>query len=332
MTLAADLGVDSVAEVVQQLYGLEGNDRGKEFDILCPNPGHDDTSPSCGINLDNGLWNCFSCGSSGDLVRLGMLVLERSQQEIEALLKPSTPEALLSMVQRRLQTIAVTPTRRLKQAFQPLPGPWDDGPLDELTRRGFTDATLKDWGVRFVPAQTLQGNKGEFTIRNSYAIPIRDATGRLVNWCYRATSASGAWQPRYLYHVSGVNETWFGLDHHHAARDIVVVEGGLDAMWSTQCGFPALGLLGTKMGERKIRWLNRYKSVTLFCDRDKAGAEAINKIGHMIGQSMPVYVAQYDSKINTGNKCDPQDLDPVDVEIAMARRISWASYLIRTST
>jgi 5S rRNA maturation endonuclease (ribonuclease M5) len=327
--VALELGVDSVEDVLTHLFHLDGNKRGDEFDILCPNPNHMDTSPSCGVNLVTGLWNCFSCGVSGDLLALGSLTLDTPRDAVEALLKPSTPEALLSMVQRRLASIAVRPTRHRKHSALVLPGPYEDGPLDELLERGFTSASLERWGVRFVPEQTLQGNKGEFTIRNSYAIPIRDSNGVLLNWCYRATRASGAWQPRYLYYTEGVNETWFGLQHHATARHITIVEGGLDTIWLDQCGFPALGLLGTKMGERKIRWLNRFDSVTLLCDRDTAGATATHKIGEMLGHSMPLYVALYDRKINPGKKCDPQDLAPIDVEIAMARRISWSAYLIR---
>lgn len=331
MPLAVDLGVDNVEDVVINVFGLEGTHRGKEFDILCPAPGHDDSRASCGVNLDNGLWNCFSCGVSGDLAGLGALTLQRPRSEVEDLLKPTSAEALLASVQRRLAAVTM-PTVRRRKRENPMPGPYEDGPLDEMLQRGFSHATLNKWGIRFVPEQRLQGHKGEFTITNSIGIPIRDANGRLLNWCYRATADSGDWQPRYLYHSPGVNEIWWGLEHHTYASHITITEGALDGMWLDQCGYPALALLGTKMGDSKIRSLGRYRSVTVFCDRDTAGAKAVQKIGEMIGDRTPVYIAQYDRKINPGKKLDPQDLAMVDVEIAMARRVSWSTFLLRQAS
>lgn len=327
---AVDLGVDSVLDVVRHVYHLDGDERGDEFDILCPNPDHDDHSPSCSVNLVTGYFNCFSCRVGGDLAKLGSLVLQRDREEVERLLAPSTPEALFQAVQRRVKAIAM-PTVIRRQRGPALPGPYEPGPLDELIDRGFTEETIEKWGVRFALQQTLQSKKGtDFTIRNSIAIPVRDSQGRLMAWVYRRTEGSPDWQPRYIIPNNiEISEVWFGLQHHANAEHIAIGEGALDAMWIDQCGFPALGLLGTQMGHRKIQWLNRYKSVTLFCDRDAGGAEAVQRIGGIIGRTVPLYVAQYDRKIKPGEKCDPQDLAPIDVEIAMARRVSWTKFLMR---
>lgn len=336
MPLAVDLGVDDVEDVLRHVYHLEGENRGKEFDILCPSPGHDDSRASCGVNLSNGLWNCFSCGVSGDLAGLGVLVLDLPRDAVEDLLKPNSAESLLSMVQRRLQSVPMPKVQRKTRA-EVMPGPYEEPTgtpvIQELcAERGFSPETLDKWGIRFVPEQRLQGHKGEFTITNSVGIPIRDESGRVVNWCYRATRESGSWQPRYLYHSPGVNELWFGLQHNYRVQHIAITEGALDAMWVDQAGFPALALLGTKMGERKIRSLGRYKTVTLFCDRDNSGAGAVRRIGEHLGASVPLYIAQYDRRINPGKKCDPQDLAMVDVEIAMARRVSWSQFLLRQAS
>ena len=42
--------------------------RGKELICLCPF--HDDTNPSFRINIDSGLWHCFACKESGNIVHL----------------------------------------------------------------------------------------------------------------------------------------------------------------------------------------------------------------------------------------------------------------------
>lgn len=38
------------------------------YNTHCPLPGHDDSSPSFGVNPDKGTFNCFGCGQSGDLI------------------------------------------------------------------------------------------------------------------------------------------------------------------------------------------------------------------------------------------------------------------------
>jgi len=38
------------------------------YNTNCPLPGHDDSSPSFGVNPDKGTFNCFGCGQSGDLI------------------------------------------------------------------------------------------------------------------------------------------------------------------------------------------------------------------------------------------------------------------------
>lgn len=343
MANARDLGVDSVQDVLLSVFGLDGDVVGDEFKIHCVNPAHDDREPSMGINLETGYWNCFSCGIGGDLLDLGKRVLGVPQREVRERLKPSTPEALLAVVQRRLAAIKI-PHRQRAAAKITLPGPYEDGPLDELYERGFHEDTLRRWGVRFCNEQTLDGKNGEFTITNSIAIPIRDRNGILLAWCYRATKGSALWQQqnaRYIYTPDfPISEVWYGLDQHDDAPDIAVVEGALDTQWLDQCGFPAKGMLGSKMGDRKIMTLQKHRSVTLFADRDHAGAQWVQRVGSMIGDRVPLYVVTYDKRIartyvdpdekdRKKRKIDPQMLLPVDVELLMAARTPWTIFARR---
>lgn len=341
MANAVQLGVDSVLDVINITFGLDGVQRGDEYKIHCPNPNHDDRDPSCDINLDTGYWKCLSCGVGGDLLDLGKRTLNISQRQIREMLKPTTPEALLVAVRNKLARVQM-PAKHRKAATITLPGPYDSGPLTELYKRGFTKTTCKQWGVRYVQHQTLTGNDGPFTITNSVAIPVRDSRGRLLAWCYRATADSARWQQdhaRYIYTPGfPISEVWFGLHMVNGADDVAVVEGGLDTMWMHQCGFPALGLLGSQMGQRKIRHLGDYRSVTLFPDRDASGAAWVQRIGTEIGSRTQVHVVRYPRSIvemyvdindpdPKKRKVDPQMLAPVDVELLMAGRTTWTNYL-----
>lgn len=345
MAKAIDLGVDSVIDVLKNLYHLDGEEHGDEFKIHCPNPKHIDRDPSTDVNLLTGYWNCLACGVGGDLAALGARVLDLPTHSVIEMLKPRSPEALLSSVQRRLAAIQL-PRSRGKARPVLLPGPYEEGPYTELLERDFTQETIDKWGIRFCPVQTLTGKNGEFTIRDSIAIPIRDESGHLLAWCYRTTKDSPSWQPRYLYTPDfPISEVWFGLQHNHpgAARDIAIAEGALDAAWIDQCGFPCLAMLGSKMGDRKIKRLQSYRSVTMFADRDNAGAQWIKRVGNDLGSVMPVRVVLYDKRITRTyvddndpdkkkRKLDPQMMMPIDIELSMAKAVPWSKFILRSAS
>jgi DNA primase len=312
-----------VLPILTDVFNIEGELRGKEFYIHCPNPGHVDRSPSCSVSVESGLWHCFACGVGGDLYKLGQIILGYTPGEVKELLKPKSAESLLRSVQSRLSKL----TYRERKTKIELPGPYESGPLGELRSRGFSQETLRRWGVRYVTWEKLRGHKGPFNIQKSFAIPIRNEDGKLEAWCYRRSAESPQWQPKYVY-TPGTDLTrmWYGLEHHSQAGTIVVVEGALDAMWLDQCGIPALAMLGSQPSEQKILRLQNYRQVLLLGDCDAAGAIAVERIGKVLANRVGVRVARYPKWCNAK---DPQELHPVDVEVVLAQAVSWAEW--RTS-
>src|ERR1700744_2672435 len=74
MPTASDLGVTDVLSIITNRFGIDGRERGDEFDLLCPDPAHDERKiGSCSVNLLTGLWKCLACGRAGDLISLGVL-------------------------------------------------------------------------------------------------------------------------------------------------------------------------------------------------------------------------------------------------------------------
>ena len=51
--------------------GVRYQDKRGSQKVLCP--AHADRKPSCSLDLDKGLWNCLSCGASGDAWSLLMI-------------------------------------------------------------------------------------------------------------------------------------------------------------------------------------------------------------------------------------------------------------------
>lgn len=331
-------GVEDVVGTITDSFHLDGRPRGREYDIPCPNPKHDDRSPSCGVNTTTGYWNCFSCGVGGDIAELGSLVLGLPVEDIERMLSPHTTEALLTRLQGRMKRLTAKPMKNKPYLLPHHPEPLKYQ-TTELLERDFSLYTIAKWGLRWVPEATLPGQEKEYTIRQSIAIPIRDATGELRAWCYRSTNESPQWQPRYLY-TYGVelSELWWGDEFHASAPRVTVVEGALDGMWCDQNGFPARALLGSKMGDKKILRLQDHKSVTLLGDLDAAGMQWVSRVGEMVGKKMPLYVAQYNSWMmkkraepdGTWRRAgDPEELRPVDLELVHARALPYASWRLK---
>ena len=57
--------------------------------IRCPLPDHEDRNPSCSVNLDDAVWNCYGCGRGGGVVDLARAVSDANWRER----KPEPPRA-----------------------------------------------------------------------------------------------------------------------------------------------------------------------------------------------------------------------------------------------
>lgn len=344
MPRADVLGVENVLEVVTDIFAIEGVHvtRRKEYKFLCPV--HEDHSPSAEVNLVTGLWSCYSCGASGDLIDLGKRTIGGSRKKIKDLVTTSDPNTICAAVQRRTRALVERHSHTASRSSQngvevPPVGSYDDGPFDYLYGRGFTDETIEQWGVEYVRNSMLRREDGStFTIEHCIAIPIFSEKGSLVAWCYRATPQSPRWlrEVRYLY-TPGVSEAlskqWLGLHLWTDRDEIVVAEGALDAMWISQCGFPAVAIGGSANSVKevtKIRKLLRFKTVVIFTDRDEAGVTVAYSLGQSLqDRGVRVRVCRFASWMTNaqGKQAkDAQELPPLDVELVHARSIPYLSW------
>lgn len=339
MASAEALGIDDVLEVLTGLYDLEGQVRNGQYLILCPNPEHNDSNPSCGISLDTGYWNCFSCDASGDLVELGHVVLGTSRKSVKGFLQPNEPDAVRALLKRKLRARkdAMKPERVHKSRHEiivPSLSSYEDGPMDYLYDRGFTAETIERWGIRYVKMATLFRENGlPFEIEHCIGIPILSEKDKVVAWCYRATDRSPSWlrDVRYIYTpgVTNVLSTmWFGLNLHRDSSEITICEGALDAIWCDQNGIPAVAILGSQVKQKaKVKLLSRFRKVTLLTDRDQAGVTTAYGLGEALRtRGVPVTVCRYPGfMLNRHGKPakDAQDLCGVDLELVHSRAIPF---------
>lgn len=343
MPLAEDLGLDDVQHVLEAIFGLEGEaNKNREYRIFCPiHEQEGQHTPSCDVNLDTGQWNCWACSQSGDIIRLGKLVLGIPSKKVRDLLAPNEPDAIAAAIQtrvkRRLNEVTSEKAKPSDSVSVELPKPsvYPKKPMKFLKKRGFTAETLKHWKIRFVPEQELVKTNGDtFVIRNNMGIPIFDHKGKKVLcWCYRATPDSAAWQEdaKYIYTpglVDVLNRTWFGYHEARHEDHVAVVEGALDTMWCWQNGIPAVGMLGSSAKQFvKIEALTEFRSVTIMPDRDEAGMLSALALGDRLQEyGVPVKISLYRKWMTRRDGSpagDPQDLCPLDLELFWWTAVPW---------
>ena len=225
-----------------------------EFNILCPF--HEDSVPSCAINVDKGVWVCFRGCGQGSLKLFFHKYLKTPWNELDEQFEEF--EWSLDIFddfgseETPLESVPV----ELPEGKSPSDSHW-------IFKRGFKRDVLADFGC----------------IVNKYGdlvIPVNDINGELKGYICRRQNAT----PRYMYSPGFRKSTvLFGADLLWPTECVYVTEGALDAMWLYQHVYPAVAVLGAHVSREQIRVLSKISpaEVVLCLDNDEAGQIGIAK-------------------------------------------------------
>ena len=202
--------------------GIMLKKNGKGYVGLCPF--HEDTNPSLSVNPAKNLWQCFGCGTGGDIIRFVELLdkvtfpiavkqLSQSVQSLPAIKpNPSTEKTALTVKEQKfLARVVGYYQHTLTQ---------DHSGIDYLkNERGIADnQAIKDFGTGYVNGTlpdilpddeeaiaTLKkigilNAKGHETFYHCIVFPLFDNNGGIVNLYGRNISEdSGNHQTTHLY-------------------------------------------------------------------------------------------------------------------------------------
>jgi DNA primase len=284
---------------------------GKHYKGLCPF--HQEKTPSFVVFPESQTFHCFGCGAGGDAIgflmraeQLGFReALERLAERAGIALVPARPpDAVLDARLARLaelNTMATAwfshvlwntahgePGRRLleqrgvdrevAERFQLGFAPEvRDALLAHLARRGATSEELLEAGL------AVRREDGRVYDRFRYRLifPIRDREGRVIGFGARAL---GDAQPKYLNSPqtalfdksASLYAIDLALEPIRRAREVVVVEGYMDAVTAHQFGYTTVvASMGTALTERQVRLVRRLVDrIVLALDADAAGQAA----------------------------------------------------------
>lgn len=255
-----------------------------EWVAICPF--HADTNPSFSINVDSGLWICFSCGVKGNIAKLqrhfGGQPLEVSLETLHRSLDRLEPA---EEVKRR-------PASWLAQYPMSIEGrAWCYG-------RRIDGESIDRWTLGFDHDQ------------EAVTIPLHALDGSVLGVIRRFLDPRAV--PKYRYPPGfKISRYLFGAHRLVGPKrygTIVVTEGSLDAIRVDGAGYAAVAVLGSSLSTaqmRLLRVLNPHGLVLAF-DDDKAGRAALRRSSGQL-KGMPLYVpTDYSGCKDPGEMTDDQ--------------------------
>ena len=284
-------------------YGITEHGNGDQIKIICPF--HNDHKPSCGVNLEKRVYNCFSCDAGGNALdfvahmegldpnktselRKAALAAADIFGIDQALERPSngraktkgkTPRSGEPVKAKAKKTGKSKPSETIdkdkpaKPSNQPLTfelkldhkHPFIEARKEQL---GLKKKLVKQFGIGFA-------NKG--IMKERICFPIHNAKGKLIAY-------SGRWAndelpedvPRYLL-PKGFEKSKVLFNLHRVLErgsdTVVVVEGFWSVLRLHSAGIPCVSTFGDSVSEAQAELLVQHgvKTVILIYDGDEGG-------------------------------------------------------------
>lgn len=281
--------------------------RGRNLVGLCPF--HGEKTASFNLYPETASFYCFGCQAGGDVItfikRIENLdymdavrfLAERSGMKMPEYTKENDASS-------RLRLRILEANREAARLFhQNLYSPAGREALEYFYRRGYTDATIKHFGLGFAPpgwdfllkglgakgfhrdeliaaflARKGQSGGAYDLFRNRVIIPIIDIRGNVVGFGGRVLDDT---KPKYINTENTLayvkSRNLFALNFaKNAGRELNLCEGYMDVIAMHQAGFTnTVAALGTAFPDEQIQLIARYADrINLIFDADGAGQKA----------------------------------------------------------
>lgn len=250
------------------------NHNGVEFPFKCDR--HPDRNASASVNLEKGVWYCYSCGAKG---------------------RTTSGDVLTAVMNRYLKMMKEP---GLGEARKPYPQAW----------LSMFDAyrTSPYWADRVGDATARKYRCGTHPYTALPTYPVHDAAGSVAGVVERNEV-----NPKYIY-PSGIHisKTMFGIHLvPERVRQVIVVEGASGVMeidrYNEDPETVILGCYGAGMHKPQVELVNglQPKEVLLAFDNDKAGTRA-NNINYEL--DAPTYLYQWPDYANDAGDLSKQHI------------------------
>jgi DNA primase len=287
-------------EQVQRVLAGSGVDVYSELDadfiIFCPF--HNNyRSPAGEINKSTGIFYCFSCQKTSDLVEFVMFTSNRTYFESVRFIKSKEQESNLEQeMVRQLHT---------KQDYVL----YDELQVKRLHQQAVDSprATSYFYGRRITQDSILKFGLGFSENQDMVTIPVHSPDGMLLGFVGRSIEGKD------FKNTPGLpkSKTLFNLNRVKTADKVYVVESSFDAIRLDQIGFPAVATLGANVSAMQIELLQKYfNNVIVIADNDEAGGNMKNRLLEKLGSR--VSVIQLNNKYKDIGDMSDEDIKSLD--------------------
>jgi DNA primase len=251
-----------------------------DYIIYCPFHNNHRT-PAGEVHKDNGLFFCFSCQKTADLIELVMHTSGRSYFESMRFIK--SKEQQTSLEQEINKKLIVKP---------------DYVQFDELTIKRLNNQALSSpravqyFKSRFLTNESaIKFSLGYSEKQDMVTIPVHSPEGIPVGFVGRSIEGKD------FKNTPGLpkSKVLFNLHRVKKSDKVYVVESSFDVIRLDQVGFPAVATLGANVSNSQVDLLKRYfNDIIIIADNDEAGGNMKDRIVERLGSR--VSVIQLDKK------------------------------------
>ena len=259
--------------------------QGKDLVVSCLSPEHEDSNPSMRVDKITGVFNCLSCGYSGNLYTKYQIARDIQLE-------------LLGKIREQLSNI-ITSTSGLSL-------PEGSIPYNRATFRNVPKTTLQEY----------EAFTNDTVFPDRIVFPIKDAVGRTVAFTGRNLYSN--LPPKYKNYPAGVKLPLYPAIIKPRENSIILVEGLFDYINLRFNGARnAVCMFGTrKLSERNIQQkLSAYRmqgvqKLHIMFDGDAAGNTAAKSLQYLVEQHTD-FVTNI-IKLEEGD--DPGSLTPQQIQ------------------
>ena len=307
----------NIVDVISS-FGINFEKKGSNYICFCPFHDHNYNTPSMSVNLEKGIYTCFSCHETGGVFKFVQnyqnvgfieavhIVAELSGIKLDETFKSSSKydkhydavELAYKFYQNNLRTEdGAQAVKYLKKRGI------DDSIIDEfgigyapnkpdvitklLLNKGFDENILLDTGL------SNRGNSLYDLFRNRITFPIHNTNGKPVGFSARIFDNSD--EAKYINtRETPIFKKGEILFNYHRAQNearrtksILVVEGQLDAIRIYASGIKnVVATMGTAFTKDHITLLKKLNVKIILCmDNDEAGEKATLSIGENLANA-----------------------------------------------
>lgn len=269
-----------------------------EYIVFCPFHSNHRT-PAGEINKYTGLFFCFSCGKTADLIELVMHFSNRTYFESVRFIKNKEVETdIISEVNSKLVD---------KEEWIE----FDMSIVQRLHEQALTSERAKEYFIKrkITKDSVIKFKLGYSENQDMISIPVYSHEGLCVGFVARSIEGKDFKNTTKL----PKSKLLFNLNRVKTASKVYVVESSFDAIRLDQVGFPAVATLGANVSSKQIDLLQRYFSdIIIIADNDEAGGNMKEKIVEKLDGN--VTVINLDKKYKDIGDMDDQSIKELEYQ------------------